>query len=69
MKVRIYGKSSCPYTTAACEDFARQGYAVEYVDVVRDPARLADMLKLTPGQRRVPVIEQAGRITVGFGGT
>ena len=69
MNVRIYGKNSCPYTTAAREDFVRRGYDVEYVDVVRDPARLADMLKLTPGQRRVPVIDQEGRITVGFGGT
>lgn len=69
MNVRIYGKNSCPYTTAAREDFARRGFDVEYIDVVRDQAQLAEMLKLTAGQRRVPVIVEKGKITVGFGGT
>jgi hypothetical protein len=36
---------------------------------LEDGKRLSEMLKLTPGQRRVPVIDEAGKITVGFGGT
>ena len=69
MNVRVYGKDSCPYTTAARQDFARRGFDVEYIDVARDKAQLAEMLKLTPGQRRVPVMVEQGRVTVGFGGT
>jgi len=37
--------------------------------VKKDNARLEEMLKLTPGERRVPVIDEAGKITIGFGGT
>jgi len=69
MRVRIYGKSNCPYTTAARQDFAKRGYKVEYIDLVQQSGRLPEMLKLTPGQRRVPVIDERGKITVGFGGT
>jgi len=42
---------------------------VEYLDVLKDGKRLQEMLKLTPGQRRVPVIDEGGKITIGFGGT
>lgn len=66
--VVIYGKDSCPYTLAAREDFARQG-PVTYVNVTRDPAGLARMLEVSGGQRRVPVIVEGGRVTIGHGGT
>ena len=40
-----------------------------YVDVKRDPALLEEMVRLSGG-RRVPVIvDAAGKVTVGFGGT
>jgi hypothetical protein len=43
---------------------------VVYVDVRKDPARLDEMLRLSGGQRRVPVlVDAAGKVTVGFGGT
>lgn len=35
----------------------------------KDGAALSRMLALTPGQRRVPVIVEEGRVTVGYGGT
>jgi hypothetical protein len=37
--------------------------------VKQDSRRLEEMLKLIPGDRRVPVIDEGGRITIGFGGT
>ncbi len=67
--VRIFGKDSCPYTTDAREDYARRGYEVEYVNVRQDPSRLAELLKLSGGRRAVPVIDEDGKVTVGFGGT
>jgi glutaredoxin 3 len=67
--VLIYGKDSCPYTLAARDDYRDRGMAVRYVNVKKDAAGLAAMLQLTNGRRQVPVIVEAGRVTVGFGGT
>jgi hypothetical protein len=39
------------------------------VDVKEDASRLPEMLKLSNGKRKVPVIVEAGKVTVGFGGT
>jgi len=30
---------------------------------------MEEMLRLTPGQRRVPVLVEKGEVTVGFGGS
>jgi glutaredoxin len=68
-EVVIYGKDSCPYTVAARDDYAARGYAVRYVNVKKTPAELERMLTLSNGRRQVPVIVEAGRVTVGFGGT
>ena len=44
--------------------------AFEYVNVKKDAAGLRQMLDLTLGRRQVPVIvEDDGRVIVGFGGT
>ena len=40
-----------------------------YLDVRKDPALLKEMLGLSKGRREVPVIVEAGRTTIGFGGT
>lgn len=66
--VVIYGKDSCPYTLAARDDYAKRG-PVTYVNVRRDTAGLARMLELSGGQRQVPVIVEAGHVTIGYGGT
>ncbi len=42
---------------------------MEYVDVKSEPALLAKMLSHSNGERRVPVIVEGGRVTVGYGGT
>jgi len=39
------------------------------VDVKKDASRLPEMLKLSGGKRQVPVIVEAGKVTVGYGGT
>jgi glutaredoxin 3 len=41
----------------------------EYLNVKKDAAKLEEMLRLSGGARRVPVILEAGKVTVGFGGT
>jgi glutaredoxin len=67
--VLIFGKDSCPYTEAAREDCERRRVAFEYLNVKKDKAALARMLEFSKGERRVPVIVEGGRVTIGFGGT
>jgi glutaredoxin 3 len=42
---------------------------VEYFDVKSDPEAMERFLELSGGDRRVPLIEQDGRVTTGFNGT
>lgn len=42
---------------------------VSYLDVVEDTRQMEEMLKLTGGVRQVPVLVEAGKVTIGFGGT
>jgi hypothetical protein len=42
---------------------------VEFVNVKKNAADLERMLGYTKGQRRVPVIVENGKVTIGFGGT
>jgi glutaredoxin 3 len=67
--VRIYGKADCPYTRAALKDFEARGVEVTYLDVRRDQAAMQAFLELSGGERRVPLIVEKGRVSVGFGGT
>jgi glutaredoxin 3 len=67
--VVIYGKDSCPYTQAACDDYQRRGVRFQYINVKKDPAELERMLAYSKGRRAVPVIVDDGVVTIGFGGT
>jgi hypothetical protein len=42
---------------------------VKYLDVLSDKALLDEMLGLTRGGRRVPVIVEEGKVTIGYGGS
>jgi glutaredoxin 3 len=64
----IFGKDNCPYTQAALEDFRKRG-EVQYVNVKKSSADLERMLVYSRGQRRVPVIVEGEKVTIGFGGT
>lgn len=50
--ILIYGKSGCPHTRRALE--AMPG--ARFVDVLLDAEALDEMLRLTGGIRRVPVV-------------
>jgi len=69
LSVLIYGKDNCPYTSAAREDHAKRQVAFEYVNVVADAAKLKEMLKHSRGVRKVPVIVDGDKVTIGFNGT
>jgi hypothetical protein len=42
---------------------------VEYFDVRNDAEAMKRFLELSGGGRRVPLIVEGGRVTVGFGGS
>lgn len=42
---------------------------VIYRDVIEEPQAMEEMLKLTKGVRQVPVLVEAGQVSIGFGGT
>jgi len=67
--VEVFGKDDCPYTVAARKEYAERGVPVTYFDVRRDPAAMARFLDLSGGARRVPLIVERGRVSIGFGGS
>jgi glutaredoxin 3 len=69
MPVLIFGKDGCPYTQAAVDDYRRRGHEVDYIRVTASRADLERMLVHSKGKRRVPVIVDEGKVTIGFGGT
>ena len=67
-KVFIFGKDTCPYTTAAREDYAKNGYEVRYVNVKQDAVGMEEMLQYSRGRKDVPVIVDGPKVIIGFGG-
>jgi arsenate reductase-like glutaredoxin family protein len=47
----------------------KEGLQVIYRDVLEDAQAMDDMLRHTQGTRKVPVLVEAGRVSVGFGGS
>ncbi|HEX2262068.1 MAG TPA: UXX-star (seleno)protein family 1 [Candidatus Binatia bacterium] len=68
-KVLIFGHDLCPYTSRAREDFSRRKIPFEYLNVLQNNDALQQMLKHSNGRRQIPVIVEAGKVTVGFGGS
>jgi len=60
--VRIFGKHNCPHTKRAREAMPQ----ADFVDVLADPEALAEMLRLSGGVRRVPVIQKGKAVEIGF---
>jgi hypothetical protein len=42
---------------------------VIYRDVLADSQAMEEMLRLTDGNRRVPVMVEGGQVSIGFGGS
>jgi len=40
-----------------------------YVDVIKDKAKLGEMLQYAGGSRKVPVIVDGDKVKIGYGGT
>lgn len=67
MAVIIYTKNGCPYCEAAKESFQKQGQEFSEINVSKSPEKIDELVKLA-GVRKVPVIVDQGKVTVGFNG-
>ena len=67
-KVTIFGKNTWPHTIKAREAYQAKGIEVDYVDIFSSQDKLESMLKYSGGERKVPVIVDQGKITVGYQG-
>ena len=65
-EILIYGRAGCPFTDKAISAY---GKGAKYFDVQSDNEKLQEMLKLSDGVRKVPVIVKGGNVTIGYGGT
>ena len=68
-EITIFGKQSRPFTLKAREAKSKEGLQVIYRDVVADSRALEEMLRLSDGNRRVPVMVEGGQVSIGFGGS
>lgn len=58
----LYVTTGCRYCAAERDALARRGVTVIEVNVAEHPEAIPELLKLTKGERRVPVIVEAGSI-------
>ncbi len=67
-EVIMYTKEGCPYCAAAKKHYAEQGIAFNEIDINSTPGAKDDLLKLTGGEKIVPVIVEGDKVQLGFGG-
>lgn len=63
-RATLYVKTGCPYCDAKRRELLARDVALTEVDVTEHPEAVPELLKLTKGARRVPVVVEAGRISV-----
>jgi glutaredoxin len=62
--VLLYTRADCPHCDAMRASLAARGAVVREIDVGRQPEVIPELLKLTRGQRIVPVVVERGHIHV-----
>ena len=66
--VIIYTHPDCAFSAAAKMDYRKRNVAFLEIDVSKEPDKVADLLKLTNGERLTPVIVEDGKTAIGFKG-
>ena len=64
----LYTHPDCAYSTAAKSDLQKLETEFIEIDISKQPEALAELLKLTGGERITPVMVYGDEITVGYGG-
>ncbi len=68
-EITVFGRKGCPFTQRALEAKSKEGMTVIFRDVREDDQALAEMLRLTQGNRRVPVLVEGEQVIIGFRGS
>lgn len=66
--ITIYTKEGCPYCAAAKKHYTDEGKAFQEIDIHSTDGAQDELLKLSNGQKIVPVIVGDGEVKLGFGG-
>lgn len=64
----IYTKSCCPYCEMAKKSFQKLNIDFYEINVSKYPDKIYELIMLA-GVRKVPVIVDDGKVTVGFNGS
>ena len=67
-EIIVYTRPDCSYSDALIEELDAEGVKYTEFDLVRRPDKVAEVLKLTGGERITPVMVQGDVVTVGFRG-
>lgn len=67
-EVIIYTHPDCEFSAAAKYDMERLGIVFREIDVSATPEAIAELERLTGGDRVTPVIVEGERVTIGYGG-
>jgi glutaredoxin len=67
VSVTVYVADGCLYSAALLEDLQRRHVAFTVVNLTQEPGRVAELVTLT-WERRLPVVVDHERCSVGFGG-
>jgi glutaredoxin 3 len=66
--VKMYTKPGCPYCTKAREHYNGKGIAFDEVNVIDNPSAQEEVLKLSGGEKIVPVVVDKGEVRIGWDG-
>jgi glutaredoxin len=64
----VYTHPDCAYSAAAKMDYRKRKVEFLEIDVSKQRDKVAELLKLTKGERITPVIVENGQVTIGFKG-
>ena len=64
----MFVKDGCPYCAAAKEHYNKERIEFDEINVHRVDGAKEELVKLTGGQRIVPVIVEDGKVKIGFNG-
>ena len=64
MAVTLYVKTGCPYCAALRDRLQTEGKPFSEINVLDQPERVPELLKLSGGERIVPVLVDGGRVEV-----
>ena len=63
-RAMLYVLTGCPHCAAARAELVARGVAYSEVNVSERPEAIPELLKLTKGERVLPVIVEGGRVHV-----